>query len=244
MCGRVNVSDLEGLDELMAAIACGQKPHQPATSAPVTHVQARADSADGTPLNLKRRWNVPPTQTLAVIHHREGSPQLAAMRWGLETTWRTTTTQRPDILFNARSESVFDKATFREHARERRALVVVNGYYEWEQRGGHRHPWYIHPTQSRYALLAAIWNGNDAAPACCVLTREANTTLVHVHQRMPVRVPVEQALNWMQNDNTCRQQLCDDAVTDWACRRVSDYVNAVGNEGPECLESPRQGSLW
>ena len=101
-------------------------------------------------------------------------------------------------LFNARSETVAEKPSFRAAFKRRRCLVVADGFYEWTPRNrGHR-PHYFTPSGADLLAFAGLYESwtapprDDAADAarriesCTVLTTEANGDLAGVHHRMPV----------------------------------------------------------
>ncbi|TGR89969.1 SOS response-associated peptidase, partial [bacterium M00.F.Ca.ET.191.01.1.1] len=89
------------------------------------------------------RYNIAPTQpVLMVLAGPSRAPgsnlpdrQPMLVRWGLIPTWVKDTREFP-LLFNARSEGVLQKASFKTAMRHRRALVPASGFYEWQQSGG------------------------------------------------------------------------------------------------------------
>ena len=99
---------------------------------------------------VEPRFNIAPTQDVDVVRAppglRErpglhlapaGSPvprEAARMRWGLVPRWaREVGGGQP--LINARSETVAEKPSFRDSYRERRCLVVADGFYEVDLHG-------------------------------------------------------------------------------------------------------------
>ena len=81
------------------------------------------------------RFNIAPTQSVLVI--RAASPRSGGkgcealpMRWGLIPSWSKSLTGPP--LFNARSETVAEKPSFRTAFRRRRCLIPADGFYEWQ----------------------------------------------------------------------------------------------------------------
>src|SRR5512136_658287 len=82
------------------------------------------------------RYNIAPSQDApAVILNRETTNrQFHPMRWGLVPFWA----KDPAIgarLINARAETVAVKPAFRRPLRERRCLILADGFYEWEPQG-------------------------------------------------------------------------------------------------------------
>ena len=104
-------------------------------------VLADADALEPETLH---RFNVCPTEPIAVAI-AEGDERVArTMRWGLVPPWAQAVGKGFQPI-NARSETVATKAPFAElFARpERRCLVLADGWYEWlkaEKKGGARLP--------------------------------------------------------------------------------------------------------
>lgn len=230
MCGRVNVSDLEGLDELIASIA--ERPCEPEAHARVS------------------RWNVAPSRVLDVVttDSATADPATVSMQWGIDAPWSNQQDSYARPLINARSESVFDKPSFSRHARARRCILPINGFYEWQRSAKQRNAFYIHPRQGPGLLVAGIWAEPDdkaqALPSLCLLTRAADEHISEIHDRMPMMLAPDAARQWIQDDNTCQQLLEQPSVIELAVTRVGDFVNNAGNEGPECVAPPRNLSLF
>ena len=87
------------------------------------------------PLSL--RFNIAPTQDVAIVRKTAEHPQreLALTRWGLILSWSKDAKRRSNLI-NARGETVADKPSFRAAFKRRRCLVLADGYYEWQMRGG------------------------------------------------------------------------------------------------------------
>lgn len=248
MCGRyVSVSSL---DELASCFG-------------VDEVVADPDEAPP-------RYNVAPTQpVLAVASSRDGrTRRLGVLRWGLVPHWATDPKVGGARLINARAETVATLPAFRLPFRQRRCLIVADGYYEWRRinaegageagRDGHagkagrdgrptREPYFLAPADGRplaFAGLWDVWYDAEGRPmrTCTIVTTEANATAGAVHDRMPVLVPAPAWARWLAPEPlTAGEQatLLAPAPEDaLRVRPVGDLVNNVRNEGPELLLAP------
>ena len=56
------------------------------------------------------------------------------MRWGLVPSWAKDVSVG-SRMFNARAESLAEKAAFRTALAKRRCLIPASGYYEWKVLG-------------------------------------------------------------------------------------------------------------
>jgi putative SOS response-associated peptidase YedK len=83
--------------------------------------------------DFKPRFNIAPTQSILVLHQREGAekPTYARMRWGLVPSWAEDVSIGNKLL-NARSDGVATKPSFRSAFKRRRCLVIADGFYEWK----------------------------------------------------------------------------------------------------------------
>ncbi len=136
------------------------------------------------------RYNICPTNSLAVAVSDGSQRRLVSMRWGFLPHWYKTPTDGP-LLINARAETIADKPAFRAAARQRRCLVAADGFYEWTKGdGGARLPWYIHPTGETPMVMAGIWQdwaqGDDRMSTVAIVTCASGNGMETLHHRMPV----------------------------------------------------------
>lgn len=117
-------------------------------------------------------WNVAPTAEVPVLvahpggHGAAPTRRIHIARWGLVPPWAKDLSVG-SRAFNARSETVAQKPTFRAAVRARRCAVPVQGYYEWKapdlgQRGADgkaatKQPFYIHPAGGGDGEGPLIW---------------------------------------------------------------------------------------
>ena len=105
---------------------------------PVADMVKRFRVTKVLPNNARPSYNIAPSQEVATVND-VGERQLLSCRWGLIPTWA----KDPSIgnkLINARSETVSTKPAFRHAFKTHRCLIVANGFYEWENRGGRKYP--------------------------------------------------------------------------------------------------------
>lgn len=202
------------------------------------------------------RYNIAPTQDVAIIRHDEtGARQAGWMRWGLIPSWtKELGSARP--MINARSETAAEKPSFRSALRRRRCLIPADGFYEWQQRGRTKQPYYIRrPDEAPFALagLWEVWSDQQSCPAggdsandrlkiesCTILTTSANAKLAQLHERMPVILTPGDYEVWLSREVQEPQELEqlfeplpeDELEFD----PVSTIVNKATNDDPRCVE--------
>jgi len=162
------------------------------------YFQATLD--DGVEPEQRPSWNVAPTTSVLGVTARrtDGAEELARalspFRWGLIPSWAKDTASG-NRLFNARSETVATKPSFRDAFKARRIIVPADGFYEWHTTSGGKQPHYFTRADGAPLAMAGIsewWrdrNGPADAPpirSCSIITTTASQDMEGIHDRMPV----------------------------------------------------------
>lgn len=226
-------------------------------------------AVDLTDPHLRSRWNIPPTAPIHVVTESidtetgEVLRALRVARWGLLPPFAKDASFS-SRTFNARRETLGEKPSFRGSLGRYRAIVPMDGYYEWvrDQKGTRKQPFFIAPADGSPLYMAALvswWKGpgGHEGPAASedgsfllsatIVTREATGELAEIHDRTPVMLRRDRVDGWLDtgmDDRHAAQEwilddahLLDDATL--AMREVDPAVGKVGNDGPELLEPPQ-----
>ena len=159
------------------------------------------DAAPSNDLPPVPRYNICPTQPVAVVTAGPGRRTLRPMRWGFLPHWYTRPADGP-LLINARAETVADKPAFRDAVRSRRCLVPATGFYEWtKDADGNRLPWYFVPRDRAPMVFAGIWQDWTRAETplstVAIVTTAAGAWMSEVHHREPVRLGPDDWARWL-----------------------------------------------
>ncbi|WP_425051493.1 SOS response-associated peptidase [Psychromarinibacter sp. S121] len=129
---------------------------------------------------------------------------LTKMRWGMIPVGRVNARGRPvmETIVNARSETVFTKSAFEGVTR---ALVPVNGWYEWTGEKRKKTAWRIARPDGRLLAFAAIydvWNGPGGIqlPQLATVTCPPSGDVKDIHDRMGVLLEPSQFATWLGDD--------------------------------------------
>lgn len=190
------------------------------------------------------RYNIAPSQEIAVVRLQTGERHLANLRWGLIPFWAKDA-RIGYRMFNARAETVHRLPAFRAAFRGRRCLIPVSGFYEWDRRGKNRQPWYIRRADGAPLALAGLWEqwqeegGPLRIESAAILTTAASGRVAELHHRMPVILEPEDFEGWLDpggtSEQTLRGLLQPAAPGVVEMFPVSSYVNKTGNEGERCI---------
>jgi putative SOS response-associated peptidase YedK len=147
-----------------------------------------------------------PLQTVAFgrlgMHGREG----ALGQFGLVPAWVDDVKGGPKFgrhCCNARSESVFDKPSFREAILHRRAVMPVSDFYEFpDKETPLRRRFKVHRRDHQAFWLAAVWERSERynLESVSLLTTEPMKILEPHHSRSPIILEAHELDAWMDTD--------------------------------------------
>ncbi|KAJ1685690.1 hypothetical protein LUZ63_017080 [Rhynchospora breviuscula] len=174
----------------------------------------------------------------------EVEPVVHCMKWGLVPSF-TKKNEKPDHykMFNARSESIKEKASFRRLIPANRCLVAVEGFYEWKKDGSKKQPYYIHFKDDRPLVFAALydsWSNSDGEVlyTFTILTTRCSTSLEWLHDRMPVVLGSRSCIDlWLDTSNQKFESLLVPYEgLDLVWHPVNSEVGKTSFDGPECIK--------
>lgn len=192
------------------------------------------------------RYNIAPSQPVAIVRLEHGARWLVLARWGLVPSW-VKDPKRFALLFNARAETASEKPAFRAAMRYRRCLFPASGFYEWRRGPGKsKQPYWVRPRGGGLVAFAGLWetwsdrDGGEIDTAS-ILTTDANTAIAPIHDRMPVVIEADDFDCWLD----CRGY-APDAVAEllrpaptalFEAIPVGSRVNTAANDDPT-LQKP------
>ena len=199
---------------------------------------------NGESLTFEASYNVAPTQNVLTVvggEKRRGG----CMHWGFIPRWAKNSSIG-NRMINARAETVAEKPAFRHALRQRRCLVLADGFYEWQRNGNVRRPMRIVMRSGNpfaFAGLWSVWRGphGNHVHSCTIITTEANDLLRPIHHRMPAILSRELEDFWLDREvhdpaalGNVLTPYPDDAMEAY---EVSTLVNSPRNNGPEVIAS-------
>lgn len=140
-----------------------------------------------------------PTNIVPVIApDRNGNRAVYPMKWGYQL-------QQGKPLVNARSETAAQKPTFREDWMRHRCIIPSSWYFEWkhpkeddasaEKRKPEK---YMFQTEgSTVTWLCGLYRIENGLPYFVILTKDAEGELKDIHDRMPLILPKEKIVDWI-----------------------------------------------
>ncbi|HEU0069906.1 MAG TPA: SOS response-associated peptidase [Alphaproteobacteria bacterium] len=188
--------------------------------------------------NLQPRYNIAPTQEAPVLRLAEdGGREISLLRWGLVPSWAMEIAGAP--LINARSETLAEKASFKQGFERRRCLVLADGFYEWQKLGKEKLPWRFLRQDGEAFAMAGLWDvwqppQGPALESFTIVTTSANDLVAPVHDRMPVIFPDEEsAAAWLERPVADLLRPCPTFIMD--AYRIGPAVGNFRNDDESVL---------
>ncbi|NMO97104.1 SOS response-associated peptidase [Paenibacillus lemnae] len=165
-------------------------------------------------VDVQPRYNIAPSQTVAVIHGSSGHRVLEGYRWGLVPFWAKDKKIGYKTI-NARAETVQKKPAFRHLIERNRIIIPSDGFYEWKREGKRNKQPYRFQIKSKglyaFAGLYDEWKSpeGEVLKSCTIITTAANKVVGQIHDRMPVILNQNGVNAWLDPEFTDKQQLQD-----------------------------------
>ncbi|WP_315092765.1 SOS response-associated peptidase [uncultured Cellulomonas sp.] len=201
-------------------------------------------------------WNVAPTTVMPVVLERVEDDkvvrQLRPARGGLTPSWMKDPAGGARLI-NARAETITQKPAFRKAATSRRAVIPMDGYFEWQRHPGEKRktPYYL--TGPDAAPLAAaglyeLWPDPSTPEddpgrwlwTYTVITTTATDSTGHIHDRAPLLLPADMVDTWLDPSLTdpeqVRQLVASVPEPQLVPRKIGYDVGNVRNDRPDLIQ--------
>jgi putative SOS response-associated peptidase YedK len=205
----------------------------------------RAIGLDAVPA-LAPRYNVPPSQPVALLREAAGTQKrrLDLVRWGLVPAWAKSAKSHPKLAL-ARAETVVTAPAYRDAVRNRRGLVIVDGFFEWRRDGTRpSQPFFVRRADHGAFALAGVWErwiGRDGevVESCAIVTQAARPPVDAIHDRMPLVLDRDAWDRWLDPrsvDADALAELLRPRAPALIAYPVSPSVNDPRHDDRDCIE--------
>ena len=181
---------------------------------------------------------------LLTITSKDGVRQSEMMQWGLIPNWKrpyADMLKHSNNTLNAKSETIFDLASFKGSINKFRCILPVEGFFEYKHVEKDKLPFFIHPKENPFFNLAGIYSfyknplNDEWIKSFSIVTGEANELMASIHnsgKRMPLIIDNENIDRWL-DPNISKEEInhlmipCDD--TKMNAYRVNRDLIKMGN---------------
>jgi len=188
---------------------------------------------------IKASYNLAPTHLLPVLLNTN---VYTYAHFGLIPSWAK---DKKSININARSETLFEKMSFRDSFKSKRCLIPVNGFYEWEKIDKEKFPYFVQSVDEGGFVLAGLWDEwydvikNEKIITVALITTQPNEKIGKIHDRMPVILDQKDWKSWLDNSTSLEdlnKLFIPSSSEKLKMEEASSFVNPVKNNSIECIK--------
>jgi putative SOS response-associated peptidase YedK len=183
-------------------------------------------------------YNIAPSMPVVSIISTENKFRAGLLEFGLVPSW-TKNRQSKYTLINAKIETIFDKKTYMNLIKEKRCVVLSDGYYEWQTNTNGKQPYFIQTKDKTLFGYAAVWDmavlkDGSKIFSCSLLTKKANQSVKDIHHRMPIILDEKQMKIWLSENY---QNIVENPPSpNMNYYKVDSYVSNPINQGFRCIQ--------
>ena len=204
------------------------------------------DVSDSRIANVRARYNAAPSQELLVIreNHKTGERSLDLITWGLIPHWCQDPTggRRP---INAKAETIAKLPMFRDAYAQRRCIVPVDGFFEWQalKRARAKQPFAIAMKDGAPFGLAGIWENwrnphtGEWERTFAIITVPSNDLVSQIHSRMPAILEPDGYDRWLGPEPDLHDLLITYPSERMVMWPISTRVNKPENDDASLLDA-------
>ena len=187
-------------------------------------------------------YNAAPSQEQRIILS-DNPGAIVRAAWGFVPEWAD---KKPEVkpVINARAESIATKPFFRTAFKQKRCLVLADGFYEWRRVKGGKRPYRITLKTGEPFAFAGLWSSvHDRAgnqhTTFAIITTEANALVAQIHNRMPVILQEQDEADWLNPQlplEEAQAMLVPFPAERMTAYEVSSKVNSPAHNTPDVME--------
>jgi putative SOS response-associated peptidase YedK len=232
------------------------------------HSKDSSDNNDGQTTNvIQDNYNLSPGMPSVVFHKvDDGSIGKSMKIWGLVPKGGTSFKPLADglnkhfenLMYNARSDTLYDKHTFRELALKGQTCIwAIDGFYEWKKdsTSSTKQPYFIYRKDDKPLLVPGLWTkvptgkivdgAEEMLDTFTLITTDACQPLTWLHHRQPCFVwDIDLALQWLKDPNPLLLRQISEASSNMNSENnqlqwhpVSKQMSKISYQGEDCKDA-------
>ena len=151
------------------------------------------------------------TNPLIPIITSENRNNIQLCHWGLIPKWVKDIKKANEIrkmTYNAKSETIKEKPSFRDSINNKKCLIIADGFYEWQSTSTGKVCHFITHPEKEIFTFAGIWSDwldnttGELIKSVSIITQSANPMMAKIHnlkKRQPVILLKENRDKWFNS---------------------------------------------
>lgn len=144
----------------------------------------------------------------------------------------------------SKGEGIEAMRMFGSAFRKQRCLVIVDGFYEWDQKVKPKQPYFVQRQDGAAFAIAGIWASRTDAEGeleenFAIITVDPNEQLENIHKRMPVILDQKDYPTWLNPSTSVpdlKALLKPYPEPVLKIHKVSTLVNNPNADDPNCIK--------
>ena len=125
-----------------------------------------------------------------LVYTNDSPNRTTSITWGLIPHWARSEEEAFKLwnsTLNCRSESMFEKPSFRDVALNNRCVIAVDGFYEYHHHKGKKYPYYVSLNDGSPIYLGGLWSEwlntdtGELQKTFTIVTTKGNELLSTIH---------------------------------------------------------------
>ena len=141
----------------------------------------------------------------------ENKSKIQLYHWGLIPNWVQDIKKANELrrmTYNAKCESIKEKPSFRDSIKNKKCLIIADGFYEWQSTSSGKICHYINSSENAIFTFAGIWSGwldkstGELINSVSIMTQNANQMMEKIHnikKRQPIIIHRENREKWFDS---------------------------------------------
>ena len=142
----------------------------------------------------------------------ENNTKIQLCHWGLIPNWVKDIKRANELrrmTYNAKCETIKDKPSFRDSIKNKKCLIIADGFYEWQSTSNGKICHYITSSETTIFTFAGIWSiwlnesSGEVIKSVSIITQKANQMMSKIHnikKRQPVILHKHNHENWLNSE--------------------------------------------
>lgn len=162
--------------------------------------------------------------------------------WGLIPSFAANEEKAEELAnmtLNARSDTIHQKPSFRDSIINKRCVLPLDGFYEWQHNGKLKQPYYIYPADETVFYLGCIYNTwlnrqtGELRDTFSIITTDANPLMTTIHnskKRMPLILPKNCIEEW--TDPTADMEVINQLMKPYSTHLMTAHTISLDAGNP------------
>jgi putative SOS response-associated peptidase YedK len=152
-----------------------------------------------------KKTNIAPTNPIiSILRNKDSEYFIKNIFWGIQFDKEN----KSPIIFNSRIETISEKKYWKQLFSKNRCLIPATAFYEWKEIEKTKIPHRISVKNQEIFYIASIFLKQEETVFSSMITTVPNKLVKEIHNRMPVILRQQEAIDFLEADNEEALNFC------------------------------------